>query len=108
MCKVTLAAPPRINEVRRANSLRFRQGVLRVEKHLPPANISSLGGILGHWGEVPSDGDSLLLAAARNGGVGSQGQRVALVSPDGIRLSRSPHMKYEHLSVGPAMTMGRA
>ena len=56
--------------------------------------------ILGHGGEVPSVGTSLLLMAVDTGGVGPQTERATLEPSERIRLSRAPHMKYEHLLGG--------
>ena len=42
-----LASLPRITEISRASNLQQRRGILRVQEHLSPVNISGLECILG-------------------------------------------------------------
>ena len=43
---------PSFVEIRRYSSINIRCGILRVKKHLPPANVPGLEDIFGRGGEV--------------------------------------------------------
>ena len=84
-------------ELRRASPADLRSALLRVKKHLAPANTSGLEHASGQGSEVPSDGTSLLSTTAQFSGAGAQAEKVAMESVDRIRLSRAPNMKYKYL-----------
>ena len=86
-------ARPLMVELRRAAPLELRSALLRVTRHLPPANTSGLEDALGPGSEIPSDGTSLLLVSALVRGSGTRAEQVALESVGRIRLSRAAHMK---------------
>ena len=75
--------------------------LLRVKKHLPPADASGLQGVLRQGSEVPSDGLSLSLMSAQMCGSGTRSEHVAMESVDRIRFGRALHMRWEnHLGSG--------
>ena len=82
--------------VRRASPATLHSALLRVKKHLAPANASGLEDVLGQRGEAPSD-ETSLSTTAQFSGAGAQAGEVAMESVGRIRLSRAPHMKYEYL-----------
>ena len=86
---------PRMLELRRASPAELRSTLLRLKKHLAPANTSGLENALGQGSEVPSDGASLFLTTAQFSGAGAPAERAAMESVDRTRLSRAPHMKYK-------------
>ena len=95
-------------DLRRASSVELRSALLRVKKHLPPANTSGLEDVLGQGSEVPSDGTSPLLTSAHMRGFGTRAEQVATKSVDRFRLSRAPHMGYTYLLGYGAQYVGRA
>ena len=86
--KDIFVARPLMFELRRAAFLELRSALLRVTRHLPPANTSGLEDALWPGSEIPSDGTSLLLASALGRGSGTRAGQVAC-----MRLSRAAHMK---------------
>ena len=62
--KDLLVASSRMVDLRLASLVELRGAVLRLQKHLPPANTSRLEDALRQGSEVPSDGTSLLLMSA--------------------------------------------
>ena len=99
---------PRLIAIRRASGVRLRWGVPRMAKRFPPANISGLGDILVQGGKVPPGGTSSLLTVAQSGGAAPQVEHEALESLGRTRMSRAPHLKYDHLLGPVATSMGRA
>ena len=65
---------PRTVESRRASPSDLRTALIRAKKQLPPSNMSGIEGVLGHGGEVPSDGASLLPMTARSSGAGTKAE----------------------------------
>ena len=57
-CRDVFAACPRMVELRLASPSELRSALLRVKKHLAPANASGLEDALGQGSEVPSYGTS--------------------------------------------------
>ena len=108
MCKDISAACPRMVELRRATPSEFRSALLRVKKHLAPANTSGLEDVLGQGSEVPPGGTSLLSMPAQFSGAGTQAEKVAMEPVDRIRLSRAPHMKYKYLLPNGVRAMDKA
>ena len=78
VCKDIFAACPRMVELPRAAPSELRSALLRVKKHLAPANASSLEDVLGQGCDVRSDGTSLLLMTAQLSGAGAQAEKVAM------------------------------
>ena len=62
--KDVFVACPWTGDLRRASSVELRSALLRVMKHLPPANSPGLEDVLGRGCEAPSGGTSLLLTSA--------------------------------------------
>ena len=83
--------------VRRAPPADLRSALLRVKKHLAPADASGFEDALSQGSEAPSDGTSLLLMTTQPSGAGTQAEKGAMESADRIRLSRAPHMGYKYL-----------
>ena len=108
VCRDIFSVCPWVTEVRRASPAELRAALVRVKKRLPPSSTSGIEDVLGHGGEVPSDGASLLLMAAQFSGSGTQAEKVALELADRIRLSRAPRMKYKYLLAGGARSMDKA
>lgn len=97
VCKDASAAFPRLVDVRRASPIDLWQGILRVNKRRPPASAPGLGDILGIGSEVPSEGTSLFLMAARLCGYGSHAEKNVLESLGRIRLGPVPQMSFKRL-----------
>ena len=103
ICRDIFMVCPWMAELRRASPSELRTALVRVKKRLPLSNMSGIEDVLGHGGEVPSDGTSLLLTPAQFSGVRTQAEKVAMESVGRIRLSRAPHVKYKYLLAGAAM-----
>ena len=101
------AACPRMVDLRRASLVELRSALLRVKAHVPLANTSGLGDVLGQGSEAPSDWTSLLSTSAQLRGSGARLEQVALGSVDRIRLSRAPHKKYKYLLGAGAQSSDR-
>ena len=52
---------------------------------------------MGRGGKAPTEDSSLLLLAALTCSAGSLIEKVAMESPESIRLDRAPHAKYKNL-----------
>ena len=98
----------RIVEIRRSPKFQLRQGISRMRKHFPVANLTGLGDILAQGEAVPTDGTSSLWMAAHARCAGSQAERVVMELLDRIRLSRAPHKGYRHLLGRNVTSMHRA
>ena len=96
VCKDIFVVFPWLVVLRRVSPVELRRALLRVKKHLPPANTRGLEDTLGLGGEVPAGGAPLLLTSARMRGSGSRAEQVAAASVDRIRLRRTPRMRYEY------------
>ena len=85
ICRDIFTVCPWLTELRRASPSELRTALARAKKRLPPPNTSGIEDVLGHGGEAPSDGTSLLPLTARFSGAGTQAEKVALESVDRIR-----------------------
>ena len=94
-------------ELRRAPLGELRNTLLRVKKHLAPANTSGSEGVRGQGSEVPSDDTPALLSTAQFPGAGTPAERVAMDSVDRIKLIRAPRMRYKFLLPNGAHNKGR-
>ena len=74
-----------MEEIRHASTPPLRSALLRVKKHLLPANFSALEDASCRESEVPTIGTSPLLLAAQSRGTGSRAEKVALESVDRMR-----------------------
>ena len=100
LCADIFAAYPWMAGVRRAAPAEIRSASLRAKRHLPPTNASGMEDVRVRGEEVPSEGTSSLLMAARTRGAGSRAEQVAMLSIGRIRLNRAPKTKFEQL-LGP-------
>ena len=101
-CEDICTACPRVVDIRRAASGDTGSASLRVLRHRPPANASGSEDVRGRGSEVPSEGTSLLLLAARACGTGPRAGQVAVEPIGRIRLNRAPYMKFR-LLFGPGI-----
>ena len=86
---------PWMVDLRCAPSVELRGALLHAKKHLPLANASGSGDVLGQGSDVPSGGTSLFSMPARMCGSGTRAGQVAMEDVDSIRLSRALHMQYK-------------
>ena len=98
---------PRMVKLTRASSGELRSALLKVKKHLAPADTPGLEDVLGQGCDIPSGGTSFLLMLAQLSGAGRPAERVAMESADSIRLGRVPHTKCKLLLPTGAQTLGR-
>ena len=85
VCKDISIICPWMVELRRAVAAELRGALLRVKRHLLPANTSVPEDVLAPEGEVPAEGTSLLRLATKGGGAGSRAEGAPLDSVDRIR-----------------------
>ena len=106
--KDIFALSPRMADFVRASLVELRSALLRVKKHLPPANTSGQEEVLGQGSEAPSDGTSLFLTSAQMCGSGTRAEQVASGSVARTCIGRAPHLRYEYLLGSGAQSMDRA
>ena len=96
--KDIFAARQRMVNLRSATPVEMRSAPLRVEKHVPPANTSGLGDVLGQVSRSAVERNLAVFGVSSDVWPGhAESAWVTLESVDRIRHRRAPLAKYEYL-----------